>query len=102
METTRKVEKSVTFDSYPAPLEQVSSYTRKYSQTAEVKGHHFTRLVVSLLLKWNQGLSWKTAYRVGAGIGNLQQSEPGECHTTDHSCVPRAVVLDTSALEKPA
>ena len=59
------------FDSYPAPLEQVTAYARKYSQTAEVKGHQFTQLVIGLLLKWAQGLSWKTAYRLGTGIGNL-------------------------------
>ena len=71
METNNKVIKDLRFDSYPAPLEQVTAYARKYSQTAEVKGHHFTQLVVSLLLKWAQGLSWKTAYRVGSSIGHL-------------------------------
>lgn len=71
METTKKVEKVFHFDSYPAPLEQVSAYTRKHSQSSEVKGYRFVKLVTSLLLKWAQGLSWKTAYRIGTGIGNL-------------------------------
>jgi len=71
METTKKVKKNIRFDSYPVPLEQVSAYARKYSISAEVKGYRFTQLVVTLLLKWAQGLSWNTAYRVGTGIGNL-------------------------------
>ncbi|MBW2633274.1 MAG: hypothetical protein JRE14_03940 [Deltaproteobacteria bacterium] len=71
METNKKEKKDLRFNSYPAPLEQVTAYAREYSQTTEVKGYHFTQLVVSLLLKWAQGLSWRTAYRVGTGIGNL-------------------------------
>lgn len=71
METNKKEKKDLRFNSYPAPLEQVTAYARKYSQTTEVKGYHFTQLVVILLLKWAQGLSWRTAYRVGSGIGNL-------------------------------
>ena len=67
----KKVKNKLHFDSYPAELEQVTAYTRKYSHIAEVKGHHFTQLVVNILLKWAQGLSWKRAYRVGTGIGNL-------------------------------
>jgi len=65
METNKKVKKNLRFDSYPAPLEQVSAYTRKYSGSAEIKGYHFTQLVVSLLLKWVQGLflgKWPTAW----------------------------------------
>ena len=71
METDKKAKNNLCFDSYPAPLEQVTAYTRKYSQTAEIEGHYFTQLVISILLKWVQGLSWKTAYRVGTCIGNL-------------------------------
>ena len=71
METKTKVKKNLRFDSYPAPLERVTAYTRKYSQSTVVKGYYFTQLVVSLLLKWAQSLSWKTAYRVGTVIGNL-------------------------------
>jgi KDO2-lipid IV(A) lauroyltransferase len=71
VKTDEKVKNDLRFDSYPAPLEQVTAYARKYSQTVDVKGHHFTQLVVSFLLKWAQSLSWKTAYRAGTGIGHL-------------------------------
>ena len=71
MKTIKKVKKNIHFDSYPAPLEQVTAYARKYSQSADVKGYHFAKWAVRLLLKWAQSLSWKTAYRVGTGIGDL-------------------------------
>ena len=71
METDKKNKTDLFFDSYPAPLEQVTAYTRKNSNTAEVKGHYFTKLVVSILLKWAQCLSWKAAYRAGSGLGHL-------------------------------
>lgn len=71
MRRTRKIEKSNHFDAYPASLEQVSAYTRKYSQSVEIKGYFFTQWVVRLLLRWAQGLSGKAAYRVGTGLGML-------------------------------
>ncbi|MEN8243677.1 MAG: hypothetical protein ABFS43_02100 [Thermodesulfobacteriota bacterium] len=71
MGTDKKANNDLRFDSYPAPLEQVAAYTRKYSQPTAVKGHYFTQLFGKILLKWAQGLSWKTAYRVGTSIGNL-------------------------------
>ncbi|MCG6909072.1 MAG: lysophospholipid acyltransferase family protein [Deltaproteobacteria bacterium] len=71
METDKKANKNMWFDSYPAPFENVAAYTRKHSQTTEVEGYYFTKLLLNILLKWAQSLSWKTAYRVGTGIGNL-------------------------------
>jgi KDO2-lipid IV(A) lauroyltransferase len=71
MDADKKTNNDLSFDAYPAPLEQVTAYMRKYSQPAEVKGHRFTQFVITILLKWAQGLSWKTAYRVGTCIGQL-------------------------------
>lgn len=59
------------FDTYPASLERVTAYTRKYSRPASVKGHYFTRIFIRLLLASAQCLSWKWAHRVGMGIGTL-------------------------------
>jgi len=39
METNNNVNKDLRFDSYPAPLEQVTAYARNYSQTAEVRAN---------------------------------------------------------------
>ena len=67
----QKQTKGIHFKSYPAPLEQVTAYTREYSRPADVKGHLFTRIFLRLLLVWAQSLSWVGAYRVGSGIGKL-------------------------------
>ena len=67
----QKPTEGVQFKSYPAPLEQVTAYTRKYSRPAAVKGHLFTRLLLRLLLGGAQSLSWEWAYRVGTGIGKV-------------------------------
>jgi len=61
----------VLFDSYPAPLDQVTAYTRKHSRPAEVKGYYFTRLLIWLLLRFARSLSWESAYRFGSAIGTL-------------------------------
>ena len=71
MKKYNNAENHACFDAYPAPLDQVTAYARKYSPTTEVKGHYFTKLVLGILLKWAQSLSWEMAYRVGTGIGNL-------------------------------
>ena len=49
----------------------MTAYARKYPQSPEIKGYRLTQWLVSLLLKWAQSLSWKTAYRVVTGVGNL-------------------------------
>ncbi len=59
------------FDAYPVSLERVTAHTIKYSRSASVKGYYFTRVFIRLLLVSAQCLSWKWAYRVGMGIGNL-------------------------------
>lgn len=71
MHTPNKTQNDLYFDAYPAPPDQVTAYVQKYSQTAAVKGHYFTQLVIAILLKWAQSLSWERAFRVGSGIGNL-------------------------------
>ena len=71
MKTHDKAQNDLYFDAYPAPLDRVTAYVRKYSPTAEVKGHWFIQFVIAILLRWAQSLSWETAYRVGTGIGNL-------------------------------
>ena len=69
--TNKEAKKGLEFYSYPASQEHVTAYARKYPQSPEIKGYRLTQWLVSLLLKWAQSLSWKTAYRVGTGVGNL-------------------------------
>ena len=59
------------FDSYPAPLDIVTAYTREYSIRVEVTGHHAVRICLKLLLTFARALSWQAAYRLGKGIGLL-------------------------------
>jgi KDO2-lipid IV(A) lauroyltransferase len=66
-----KTENSCCFDSYPAPLDVVTAYTRAHSIRVEVTGHYAIRICFNLLLTFAQALSWQTAYRMGKGIGLL-------------------------------
>jgi Kdo2-lipid IVA lauroyltransferase/acyltransferase len=59
------------FDTYPAPLDIVTAYTREHSIDEDVSGHYGIRIFLKLLLWFAQCLSWKAAYRVGRGIGLL-------------------------------
>jgi KDO2-lipid IV(A) lauroyltransferase len=59
------------FDTYPAPVEMVSAYTRKYSKTPAVQGNGLTQNILKLLVAGAKSLSWKTAYRFGTFIGLL-------------------------------
>ena len=71
MEKLQKSVKKMVFDTYPSPVEKVSEYTRRYSRSAKVKGHYFTRAIITVLLFFARSLSWKGAYRIGAWIGKL-------------------------------
>ena len=57
------------FENYPAPVEKVTAYTRKYSKAPEVKGNLLTKIFLKLLVSGAMSLSWKTAYRLGGLIG---------------------------------
>jgi KDO2-lipid IV(A) lauroyltransferase len=59
------------FDYYPAPVERVTAYTRKYSKAPEVKGNLLTKIFLQLLVSGAMRLSWKMAYRLGGFIGLL-------------------------------
>jgi KDO2-lipid IV(A) lauroyltransferase len=70
-EKQAKQESRPYFDSYPAPLDRVTAYTREHSIQVEISGHYALRIFLKLLLSFAQALSWKAAYRVGKGIGLL-------------------------------
>ena len=59
------------FDTFPAPLDVVTAYTREYSIRVDVTGHYALRIFLKLLLAFARALSWKAAYRLGKGIGLL-------------------------------
>jgi Kdo2-lipid IVA lauroyltransferase/acyltransferase len=59
------------FDTYPAPLDVVTDYTRKHSIRVDVTGHYVMRVFIKMLLFFAKTLSWKAAYRLGKGIGLL-------------------------------
>jgi len=59
------------FDKYPAPLEQVTEYSRKNSRTIQVQGYHLTKTTFKILVFLALKLSWKNAYRLGRLIGVL-------------------------------
>ena len=66
-----KKENKLHFDSYPAPLNVVTDYTREHSIEVDVAGHFTLRIFLSLLLFFTRALSWKAAYHLGKGIGLL-------------------------------
>jgi len=57
------------FDTYPAPLDQVTEYTKLHSRSADIKGHHLSKALIKLIKFFALCLSWKAAYRTGAWIG---------------------------------
>jgi KDO2-lipid IV(A) lauroyltransferase len=61
----------LAFKIYPAPLDQVSEYTRKHSRTVAIEGHRLEQLLLQLLVKVVCALSWKRAYKIGRWIGLL-------------------------------
>jgi len=71
MKQKEQTGRGMCFDTYPAPLDVVTAYTREHSIDGDVTGHYGIRIVLKLLLWFAQCLSWKAAYRVGRGIGLL-------------------------------
>jgi Kdo2-lipid IVA lauroyltransferase/acyltransferase len=69
-EAVRKTEE-ITFDTFPAPIEKVAEYTKRYSRDVQVKGHYATKAFFKLLVFLAGRLSWKSAYRIGTMLGRL-------------------------------
>ncbi len=69
MEKNQNPSKFKAFDTYPAPLEQVTEYTTLHSRSADIKGYHLSKALMKLIKSFALCLSWKTAYRVGAWMG---------------------------------
>jgi len=66
-----RTDTNLQFNTYPAPLDRVTAYTREHSLKVAVKGHYGLRVALRLLLWSARCLSWNGAYRVGKGIGLL-------------------------------
>lgn len=65
------VSKKLAFDTFPAPLDQVTTYTREHSQTATLSGHKPEQFLLRLVVGAACALSWSGAYRIGRWIGLL-------------------------------
>jgi KDO2-lipid IV(A) lauroyltransferase len=70
-ETMNEHNENMLFDAFPAPLDQIKAYTRRYTRQAPLKGHYGTRFVLFVMSAGARRLSWKWAYRVGGCIGRM-------------------------------
>ena len=59
------------FDSFPASVEKVRSYTNRHRRQMETKGHYLFRTFFFLLCIGARALSFNGAYRLGKIIGSI-------------------------------
>ncbi|ODS37829.1 MAG: hypothetical protein A7316_08945 [Candidatus Altiarchaeales archaeon WOR_SM1_86-2] len=71
MEKFQEPAKEMVFDAYPSPVEKVREYTLRHSRNTKVRGHYYSRIIITTLIFFARRLSWGSAYRIGTWIGKL-------------------------------